>query len=118
MTDRVYRIHNYVVSVYDLLAGSGDTAYSMYCVMMEEFQEYAMDKGYTDKDIDMCGHITKVKPSVYITVWLNRERKFEVTRPVNNRTESRTFSIKRWMNNSRSERENLYDSILKWIFKK
>lgn len=118
MSDRVYRIHNSVVSVYDLLADSGDTDYAMYCVMMEEFQEYATDKGYTNKDIDMCGRVSKDKPSVYITVWLHRERKFEVTRPDGDRTESKMFSIKRCMNYSRPEREKLYDSILKWAFKK
>jgi hypothetical protein len=117
MTDRIYRIHNSVVSVYDLLAGSGDTAYDMYCVMMEEFQEYAMDKGYTNNDIEMTGRVEKHIPSVFLTVWLNRERKFEVTKP-GEHIKTRMFSVKHHMNNSRPEREKLYDSILKWAFKK
>lgn len=113
----MYMIHDRPVYLEDLLEGSYDTSRNMHSIIMEEFREYAMDRGYTNDDIEMTGRVNADKPSLFITVWLNKERKFQVTRP-GRHIESKMFSIKRWMNNSRLEREKLYDSILKWIFKK
>lgn len=101
----------------DLISEPWETEYNMYKLIMEEFREYATDNGYTEKDISMDGSIRKNKPSVYVTVWLDNDRKFQVSKPGKLR-EMKEFSIKKWMCKSHCERIKLYDSILKWLVKK